>query len=478
MKKKILFVASEAVPFASSGGLGDVIGSLPSALQSASGDYDVRVILPLYGTMDPEWRSKLVKVAETVITLSWRRQYLGIFKIVKDGVTYYFLDNEYYFKRPSLYGSYDDGERYAFFCKAVMDTLPIIEFFPDVLHAHDWQSALSVVYLKRLYGLLEKYRDIKSVFTIHNISYQGIFSHDILGDVFNLTPGDRDIVDYGGSINLMKGAIVCADRVTTVSPTYAKEILSPTFSCGLHYVLEQNKGKLYGILNGIDTINYNPSNDPELFVHFDVESSWKKTENKLKLQKMLGLPQSENTPLIAVISRLTSHKGIDLITLAADDILQDDVQLVVLGKGDYLYEDNLYHIAERYSDKACTLLMYNRDMSKKIYAGADIFVMPSKSEPCGLAQMIASRYGTVPVVRETGGLYDSIKDVGCEGGGNGFTFAPYSAWELLNAVKRAVAAYRDRDGWNALVKRVMEVDFSWDKSAKEYISLYDEFFLR
>ncbi len=474
-KKKILFVASEAVPFASSGGLGDVIGSLPAALQKASAEeLDVRVIMPLYGTMKDEYRHKLTKLCDTYINLSWRRQYLGIYWLNHNGVIYYFLDNEYYFKRPTLYGSFDDGERYAFFSKAVMEALPIIEFFPDILHAHDWQSALTVIYLRQKYCWKDEYRNIKSVFTIHNIAYQGVFGHEILGDVFDLSPEDREVVDYNGAINLMKGAIACANTVSTVSPTYALEILSPRFSNGLHHVLEQNKGKLKGILNGIDVDYYNPATDTETFANFTADDLSGKAENKKQLQKMLGLKEAADTPVVAIISRLTGHKGIDLVMAAAEQILREDVQLVILGQGDFVYEDYFWHLAENHKGQVSTLLMYNKEVSKKIYAGADIFLMPSKSEPCGLAQMIASRYGTVPIVRETGGLYDSIRDIGWLDGGNGFTFAPYSEWELLNAVRRACGLYAQRDTWENLVKKVMNVDFSWDKSALTYIGMYND----
>lgn len=474
-KQKILFVASEAVPFASSGGLGDVIGSLPEALTAASmGEIDVRVIMPLYGSMKEEYRASLVKVCETYISLSWRRQYLGIYKLEKNGVVHYFLDNEYYFKRPTLYGSYDDGERYAFFCRAVMETLPIIDFFPDILHAHDWQSALSVIYLKRRYGYDDRYNGIKTVFTIHNIAYQGVYGHEILGDVFDLGDGDREIVDYNGAINLMKGAIVCADRVSTVSPTYALEILSPRFSNGLHYVLEQNKGKLMGILNGIDTTYYDPSADKELFANYTSDDLSGKATDKEELQRFVGLNVDPNVPVVAIISRLTGHKGIDIVMSAADMLLSNNIQLVILGQGEYAYENYFWHLADSNKGRVSTLLMYNKEVSKKIYAGADMFLMPSKSEPCGLAQMIASRYGAVPIVRETGGLYDSIKDIGTPGGGNGFTFANYSADDLANAVRRAVALYNNKVEWASFVKKVMDVDFSWDKSATVYIKMYND----
>lgn len=473
--KKILYIAGEALPFASSGGLGDVIGSLPQALAAESGD-DIRVIMPLYSKIEEKYRKKFEFVCERYINLSWRRQYCGVYKYVRKGVTFYFLDNEFYFKRNMLYGEFDDAERFAFFCRASLDILPDIDFFPDILHAHDWHAALSVIYLKQCYSKLdERYSDIKAIFTIHNIQYQGIYDFAILGDVFGLMESDRDVVEYGNCINLLKGAIVCADRVTTVSPTYAKEILSPKFSHGLDNVLNLFSFKLSGILNGIDRDYYNPSKDKEIPANFSSRNLDGKSVCKNELQKALGLPERDDVPLIAVISRLVSHKGLDLVMLAGDDVLKNDVQLVVLGQGDKSYEDYFEKLSARYPDKCRALITYNRDLSKRIYAAADIFLMPSKSEPCGLAQMISSRYGAVPVIHETGGLYDSIKDIGCEQGGNGFTFAAYSAYEMLNSVKRASAFYiSDKAGYQALQKKVMLVDFSWKKSAKSYIALYEQ----
>ena len=472
--KKILYVAGEALPFASSGGLGDVIGSLPEALVNEG--EDVRVVMPLYSAVSEVYRKKFEYIGSKYINLSWRRVYCGIFKYIHKGVTFYFLDNEYYFKRASLYGEYDDGERFAFFCRAALEILPDIDFFPDILHAHDWHAALSVIYLKQCYAKTdERYAGIKSVFTIHNIQYQGQYDFAILGDVFGLMAWDREIVEYEGVINLLKGAIVCADKVTTVSPTYAKEILSPRFSHGLDGVLNAYSYKLSGILNGIDRDYYNPSKDKEIFANFSYRNIEGKDECKRGLQKMLGLPE-RNVPLVAVISRLVSHKGLDLVMLAGDDMLSSDIQLVVLGMGDKSYEDYFQGLASRFPTKCRTLITYNRDLSKQIYSAADIFLMPSKSEPCGLAQMIASRYGTIPVIHETGGLYDSIKDIGCEGGGNGFTFASYSAYEMLSSVNRAVSLYYDdRDSFDKLRKKVMRVDFSWKQSAKTYIELYNQF---
>lgn len=469
---KILFVASESTPFAASGGLGDVIGSLPAALKKASPEDDIRVVMPLYGNMDPAWREKLTYLTNKQIVLNWRNQYCGVFSLVYQKVTYYFLDNEYYFKRGQLYGEYDDAERFAFFCRAVIDLLPTIDFFPDILHAHDWQAALSIIYLKRKYGLMERYADIRTVFTIHNIQYQGKYGFNILGDVLDLMPSDRNTVECGDCANLMKGAIVCADRVTTVSPTYAKEILSPKFSFGLDGVLHLYEGKLSGILNGIDRGYYDPAKNPELPKNFHINDMTGKAVCKEELQKKLGLPVKPETPIVAMITRMVDAKGLDLVTLAADDLLEDDVQLVILGTGDYYYEDYFWHLADRHRDNCRVILKFDKVLAKQIYAGADLFLMPSRSEPCGLAQMICSRYGTVPVVHETGGLYDSIKDAGCEGGGNGFTFASYSAWDMLYAVRNAMNCYRDHAAWKKLVRRVMTTDFSWDSSAKEYLKLY------
>ncbi|MBQ1206325.1 MAG: glycogen synthase [Clostridia bacterium] len=472
--KKILYIAGEALPFASSGGLGDVIGSLPISLSEQKED-DIRVILPLYSQVTENYRKKMKFLGSRTVQLSWRSQYCGIFEYKQKGVTYYFLDNEYYFKRARLYGEYDDAERFAFFCRAAMEILPDIDFIPDILHAHDWHAALSVIYLKQCYARIdERFANTKAVFTIHNIQYQGIFDFAILGDVFGLMPSDREIVEYDGCINLLKGAIVCADKVTTVSPTYAKEILSPKFSHGLDNVLNLYSYKLSGILNGIDRDYYNPSKDKEIFANFNSRNTEGKSICKSGLQRMLGLPERD-VPLIAVISRLVSHKGLDLVMLAGDDLLKDDVQLVVLGMGDKSYESYFENLASRFPEKCKTLITYNRDLSKRIYSAADIFLMPSRSEPCGLAQMICSRYGAVPVIHETGGLYDSIKDIGCEGGGNGFTFAAYSAYEMLGSVERAVGMFKnDREGFNKLRKKVMRVDFSWKQSALSYKELYNQ----
>ena len=466
---KILCAASEALPFASSGGLGDVIGSLPKALMGRYGDeLDIRVVLPLYKSVPQSFRDEMTRVAVITVPLAWRRQYCGIYSLVRDGVTYYFIDNEYYFARQSLYSSFDDGERYAFFSKAVLEILPHIDFWPDVLHAHDWQSALSVIYLRRKYCADPAYNAIRAVFTIHNIEYQGVYGFDILGDIFDLTEFDREIVEYGGAVNLMKGAIICADIVTTVSPRYAQEILTSEYAHGLHYVLGVYASKLRGIINGIDTEYYDPHTDPAIRKNYTWRSIGRKQENKKYLLRELNLPESD-APLIAVISRLTTHKGLDLLTWAADRLLERDVKLVVLGTGDYHFERYFERLAQRYPYKVSTTLRYDKELSKRIYASADMFLMPSKSEPCGLSQMIASRYGAVPIVRQAGGLYDTIHE-----DDNGFTFYAYNGGEMLYAVQRALECYEDKERWKELVVRVMKKDFSWNVSAAEYRKLYME----
>ncbi|MBQ8250036.1 MAG: glycogen synthase GlgA [Clostridia bacterium] len=473
--KKILFVGSEASPFAATGGLGDVLGSLPSALNK-TGEVDVRVVLPMYKSVAEKYKEKMTLLAEFTVSLSWRRLYCGVWSYEMGGVTYYFIDNEYYFARPSLYGSYDDGERYAYFCRAVLEMLPIIGFMPDILHAHDWQSALTVIYLKRQYAYRDEYADMKAIYTIHNIGYQGIYSFDILGDVFALDSWDRYVVEYDGCINLTKGAIVCADKLTTVSPTYVTEIRDEYYASGLHHIIRMYAHKCIGIINGIDTDYYNPETDKDIVKCFDADSIEDKAENKAALQKELGLEVSEDVPLVAMVSRLVSHKGFDLVKCVAHDIMNLNVQLVLLGTGDAEFEWFFSDLAWQYPGKCAVRLAFDKALAKRIYAGADIFLMPSKSEPCGLAQMIASRYGTVPIVRETGGLVDTIKPYNPETGeGNGITFASYNAHDMLDAIWRAAELYRDADRWDELMRNAITMDFSWDASARKYLEMYNNF---
>ncbi len=466
---KILFAASEAVPFIKTGGLADVAGSLPKALAQAG--HEVKVILPLYEGISGEWRSQMTFLKYFNVTLSWRQVYCGIFQLERDGVTYWFVDNEYYFKRWQMYGHFDDCERFAYFSRAVIETPGQLDWSPDIIHCNDWQTALVPVYLKTLFRD-EYFINIRTVFTIHNIAYQGKYDPAILGDVFGLSEQYLSILSYDGCLNLMKGAIVCCDTLSTVSPTYAEEIKTPEYSYGLHYIIRQNAYKLNGIINGIDTAFYNPATDGALFVKYDKNSPEGKTQNKLQLQQMLNLPVDENVPMVSIITRLVDHKGIDLVIQSIDELMKNHLQLVVLGKGDVRYEDLLRGYEHRYPNKMRVIIAFNQDLSRKIYAASDLYLMPSRSEPCGLAQMIASRYGTIPVTRETGGLNDSIVDFGT-GHGNGWTFKNYNARDLVHVVRSAVEVYNNhREEWEDLRKVVFNTDFSWEKSAERYWAIY------
>ena len=469
---KVLYAAGEAMPFMASGGLGDVAGSLPQALRKRL--IGCRVVMPLYDSIKQEYKDNMRFITHISVPVAWRRQYCGIFEAKAGGVIYYLLDNQYYFKRDTIYGQYDDAERFAFFSRAVLEMIPYIDWKPDVIHCNDWQTALTPVYYSTMYAQRQGYENIKTVFTIHNIQYQGIYGKEVLGDVLGFGQEHESLLDYDNCVNLMKGAIECADKVSTVSPSYANEILDPWYSHGLDSILSQRRSKLCGILNGIDVINYNPETDPALWKNYSAADFTGKKENKAQLQQLMGLPVRDDVPVIAMVTRLVSHKGLDLVKAVADELLRDDnVQLIVLGSGDWQYENFFKELQGRYPEKVGLRLGFVPDLAHKIYAGADIFLMPSKSEPCGLSQMVALRYGTIPVVRETGGLRDSIKDSG-DGEGNGFTFANYNAHEMLHTIRRAVEGFKNEDGWKILVQRALDSDFSWGRSANEYIRLYKE----
>lgn len=468
---KILFATSEALPFAMSGGLADVSGALPKALRRRL--VGCRVVMPLYGTIKQELREKMTFVGSITVPVSWRRQYCGIFEAHIDGVIYYLIDNEYYFKRDMLYGHYDDAERFAFFSRAVLEILPYIDFKPDIIHCNDWQTAMVPIYLNEFYKADPLYSDIKSVFTIHNIQYQGKYGMELYSDLLGLMPGRESLVEYDGCLNMMKGAIQCADKVTTVSPTYSREILEPYYSHGLDNILKQFTYKLTGIVNGIDYDVYNPEIDPMMFKNFTVDTLEDKAINKAELQKQVGLPEKANVPLIGMVGRLVKHKGLDLVKHVFEELLQADLQFAILGSGEYEFESFFYEMAQKYPDKVGLKIGFDATLAHRIYAGSDIFLMPSQSEPCGLAQMVALRYGTVPIVRETGGLNDTITDSG-DGEGNGFTFKNYNAHEMENAVWRALAGYADTDGWDTLRRRGMNCNNSWGASAGAYIGLYKE----
>ncbi len=465
-KKKILFVASEATPFIATGGLAEVIGSLSCAL-AKNNNFDVRVVIPMYSDIKKELRDQFTYLGNIYVHLAWRNQYCGIFQYIKDNVTFYFIDNEFYFKRPGCYGYYDDGERFAFFSRAVLEIMPFLNFYPEVMHCHDWQAALAAIYLKTNYCFRKEYQFTRALFTIHNIEYQGRFSLDLLSDLFDIYGSYQYLVEYGNSINLMKGAIECCEKFSTVSPRYAEEIKNEYFAHGLDPIIRRNEFKLCGILNGIDDVGYSCENDEHLFANYSPEDFSNKAVCKKQLQKMLNLPQKASTPVISMVTRLAAHKGLDLVTTVIEEILQEDVQFVILGTGESHYEGYFKDLARRYPEKFSANIVFNGDLSRKIYSGSDIFLMPSKSEPCGLSQMIACRYGTIPIVRETGGLYDSIKPLK-----NGYTFTNYNAHDMMYVVKQAIFDYKNKEEWEKLMYRAATTDFSWRNSAKAYEALY------
>lgn len=467
---KVLYVASEANPWMASGGLGDVAGSLPIALRKRL--IGCRVVMPLYDSIKPELKEKMKFITSISVPVSWRRQYCGIFEAKLNGVVFYFLDNQYYFKRDGIYGHFDDAERFAFFARAVLEIIPAIGWKPDIIHCNDWQSALTPLYYSCYYATRMGYENIKTVFTIHNIQYQGKYGNELLQDVLGIAPEHYDLIQYDGLVNFMKAGIECSNKVTTVSPTYAKEILDPWYSHGLDPILNQRSWKLCGILNGIDTDSYNPETDASLWKNYNADDFSAKAENKAELQKMMGLAVKPETPLVGIVTRLVGHKGVDLMKEVLEKSLWErDIQYVVLGSGEWQYESYFRGLHDKYPDKVGLRLGFVPDLARKIYAGADMFLMPSKSEPCGLSQMVALRYGTIPIVRETGGLKDSITDSG-DGEGNGFTFKTYDAYDMLGAIYRAVEAYNSKDYWKMLVERALRCDMSWGKSANEYIKMY------
>ena len=471
---KVLFAAAEAAPFAKNGGLGDVIGSLPKELRNQG--IDARVIMPKYSTIGAEYCGNMELTAKLTVSVGWRRQYCGILEAIYNGVPFYFVDNEYYFARPMLYGYYDEAERYAFFSRAVLDCLPELDFYPDVLQLNDWHTGMIAALLTAQYQDKPAYHQLKTLFTIHNLAYQGIFPHDILENLFGLddTLFTPEGLEFYGQVNFLKAGLIYADMVNTVSESYAREICTPYFGEHLDMVLATRSNKLHGIINGIDYDIYNPMRDKAVFVNYHRRALKKRLQNKVRLQNLLGLPEAEHKPLLAIVSRLVASKGFDLIAYIADELLAQDVQLVVLGTGESRYEEMFRRLSQKYPDKIAVRIAFDDSLARKIYAGSDIFLMPSQFEPCGVGQLIAMRYGAVPVVRETGGLkdtvtpYDSQQDTG-----SGFTFSDYNAQEFLAAINRALTLYEQPKQWAALVERVMKQDFSWKQSAKLYGELYN-----
>ena len=467
---KILFACSECSPFAASGGLADVAGSLPAALQKEGAE--CRVIMPLYGSIGLQWRANMTFLTSFGVPLSWRVAHCGVFTMQYGGVQYYFLDNEQYFKREGgIYGYFDEAERFAFFSKAVLETLTHIDYEPDVIHCNDWQTALIPVYLNVFYREVPKLSRTHTVFTIHNIQYQGQFGLDVAGDVCGLPDWAIGKVEFHGDLNMMKGALEECERISTVSPTYAKEILDPYFGHGLDEILRQKEWKLCGILNGIDTVGYNPSRDHALAANFSARKPEGKALCKAALQQQMHLPEEPDTPILAMVSRLVSHKGFDLVEYAMENMLRMGMQVVILGSGEYRYEEFFREMQRRHPQQVAFTCGFMPTLSRQIYAGADFFLMPSQSEPCGLAQMIALRYGTIPIVRSTGGLADSIIDWDTPGGGCGFTFQSYNADDMLGAVRRAMGLYHSE--YRAeMLPRALKCDFSWRRSAKQYRAMY------
>jgi len=466
----ILFAASEATPYIASGGLADVAGSLPAAVTQKG--HDCRIVLPLYKGINPHFRASMTFITHMTVDVSWRKQYCGIFTAICNGVTYYFLDNEYYFGRDGIYGFFDDCERFVFYSRAVLEMLRYIDFKPDIINANDWQAAMIPVYYEVFYKYQQGYENIKNVFTIHNIQYQGNYGKEVLNEVMGLPMYHMSLLEYDGGVNMMKGAIETADKVTTVSPSYAWEILDPWYSHGMDRILRTKQYKLSGILNGIDVNGYDPETDEIIEKNYSARSTVGKKVCKAKLLAELGL-QEGNEPVIGIVTRFVSHKGIDLIKYVFEDLIRVGFKFVILGSGEKIYEDFFKEMEWRYKDKVSVSLGFIPELSRKIYSGADMFLMPSQSEPCGLAQMIAMRYGTIPIVRETGGLRDTVRDCGGENG-NGFTFKTYNAHDMFDACMRAKAAYEDKRGWNRIIKRDMAEDFSWANSAELYIKLYHE----
>ena len=471
---KILYATSEAVPFCKTGGLADVAGSLPSAL--AEQGAEVAVVLPLYQRVKERFGSQLKFECYDYVNLAWRHSYCGLFSLEKDGVTWYFLDNEQYFLRPDLYGYIDDGERFGFFSRAIVRMLPHFKFWPDVINCNDWQTALVPIYLKDDGVREDRFRSIKTTLTIHNIEYQGRFGMQTLGDLFGLDHGwaEDGTIIMDRDVNLMKGAILCADAVNAVSPTYANELKMSYFAHRLENIMRRCEYKLSGVLNGIDMKLYDPATDQRITTNYSVDDLAGKDADKAELQRMMGLREEPHVPIVAIVSRLVSHKGLDLICEVLHDMMELPMQLVILGKGDRKYEEFFHWAAQQYHGRMAVRLDYNEALSMAIYAGADLFLMPSKSEPCGLSQMIAMRYGTVPIVRETGGLKDTVQPYEAwRDAGNGFTFANYSSSDMLHVIREAVYLYKDYpDAFSRLRKRAMKCDFSWARSAKEYLRIY------
>ena len=471
---KVLFAASEAHPFIKTGGLGDVMGALPKSLIKLG--IDTRVVIPKYKNIKDELKQKLQFVKWFTVPVGWRNQYCGVFQYEYNEVIYYFIDNEYYFNRDGLYGYFDDGERFAFFNRAVLEFIKEIDWQPDLINCNDWQTGMVPVLLNLEYKKDQFYSRIKTVFSIHNLLFKGSFSPKVLPELFgyDYMPLVNGSVELDGSVSFLKGGLNYCDQITTVSKTYAEEIKTPQYGEGLDGFLRSKSYYLMGIVNGIDYEEFNPQDDKFIFKNFNINSINNKVENKLALQRELGLPQKKDTPMIGIISRLTHQKGCDLIVNMIDRLLQRDIQVVILGTGDYWYEETFKNLQYRYPDKVSANIKFDNTLAHKIYAATDMFLMPSLFEPCGLGQLIALRYGSIPIVRDTGGLRDTVYPYNKYNGvGNGFGFKNFNSSELMQIIEYALTIYSDKNAWNNIIRQAMDSDNSWEKSAIQYKWLYE-----
>ncbi|MEH6949262.1 glycogen synthase GlgA [Bacillus sp. JJ634] len=469
----ILFAASECAPYIKTGGLGDVIGALPKALKKQQ--IGVSVVLPKFEDLPFKYKQQLTYMTSIEVSVGWRKQFCGIEKLVDNGINYYFLDNEYYFKRHGSYGYFDDGERFAFFSRAVLEALPYLEEKPDIIHCHDWQTGPISVLLKSHFSNHPFYRNLKTVFTIHNLRYQGVFPKSVLSELLDLSElyFHMDALEFYGNVSYLKAGLAFSDYLTTVSPSYAGEIQTGYYGEQLDGFLRKRNNRLQGIINGVDYEVYNPRLDSSLFKPYTTYAG--KMENKRKLQKDLHLPVNDEIPVISMVTRLVEQKGIDLVLRVFHEIMSQHVQLVILGTGDAYYESALRDLAAQYPDKVSVQTYFDEQLSRRIYAGSDLFLMPSQFEPCGIGQLIALRYGTLPIVRETGGLRDTVIPYNeFTNEGNGFSFTNYNAHDMLYTIERAVGLYRFQPKkWQNLAERAMRFDYSWDASSKAYIELYE-----
>ncbi|MDD6234371.1 MAG: glycogen synthase GlgA [Lachnospiraceae bacterium] len=475
--KNVLFIASEAVPFIKTGGLADVAGSLPKYFDKTK--YDVRVMIPNYKCIPQKYKDQMHFVTSFYMDLAWRSQYVGVLEMKYDGVQFYFIDNEYYFNGFKPYGYiHEDIEKFAFFSKASLSALPLINFKPDIIHCHDWQTGLIPVYMKERFHEGDFFRDMKSIMTIHNLKFQGIWDMKAVKDITGLPDSyfTSDKLEAFGDANYLKGGIVYADKVTTVSNSYAEEIKTPFYGEKLDGLMRARSNDLVGIVNGIDYEEFNPETDKRIVRNYNqVTFRKEKYKNKIALQKELGLDVDQKRFMIGIVSRLTDQKGFDLIAYVMDELCAEDVQLVILGTGEERYENMFRHFDWKYNNRVSANIYYSEDMSHKVYAACDAFLMPSLFEPCGLSQLMSLRYGTVPIVRETGGLKDTVQAYNeYEGTGTGFSFANYNAHEMLGIVNYAKSIfYNKKREWNKIVDRGMLTDFSWNSSAAKYEELYD-----